>query len=618
MSSTETTTNNSSPADGAPGLTHPSGLSGIAASRPGIVATPIAADRQRGLRLDEMVGALRTIPFGGIDDSTRNFALPPAVRATVSPLLNSLRWGAITFGIVFAAPKAFEGDLQVVLTLSVCIFVTCWRTAMPIRLASTRWIERMVAYTDTAILGAAIGASNGLASPFVYCLLAAIVVVAFGWGTLAGAVALVVGLVAMTVGLVSAQHDVILTSQQNLGALGAIVVATALATFARARLLDAEQRRASLAGRVGALAETNDLLTLLNSMARSLPTSLNVREAVEGVKRQVAQTFDAPIIALIEYVEGQDEWVPKLTDNCVVRPSMTSAELPRALAQATSITTPLLQPRLEPGHGVAEEARSGVYARLVARGKTVGLLAIEHTEPGRFGERDQRLLAGLADVVALTFDNARWFGRLRSLGAESERVRIARDLHDRLGQWLTYISYELERINMGTPDPELIKLHSDVVSALDELRETLRQLRTGVTEGEPLAKVASEIVDRLRQRSNLEINFTLLTPEEHLAVPVENEVLRIMQEALNNVEKHAKASRVDITWGIQNGVGQLTVKDDGKGFDQSSGIRDSAYGLVGMRERADVVGARLSIESRPGHGTLITVTTESTNEQDNT
>ena len=567
-------------------------------------------------RIDEMISALRTIPYGGIDDSTKNFELPPAVRATVGPLINSLRWGALTFGIVFAAPRAFDGDLQVVISLTVCIFVTCWRTALPIKLASTRKVERAVAYTDVAILGVAIGVSGGLSSPFIYCVLAAIVVISFGWGTLAGAIALIVGVSSMWVGLASSGHPLTISSQQDLGTLAAIIVTSILASFARARLLDSEQRRESLVGRVGVLSETNDLLTLLNSMARSLPTSLNVREAVDGVRHQIEATFDAPIIAMLEYVSGPDEWVPKLAENCVVRPSMVTGELPQALRSALESSTPIVASSLRPGEGVSELARSGVYSRLDARGETVGILAIEHPGLDKYGERDQRLLAGLADVVALTFDNARWFGRLRSLGAESERVRIARDLHDRLGQWLTYISYELERINMGTPDPELIKLHTDVVSALDELREMLRQLRTGVTEGEPLAKVGRELVDRLRDRKRLDVEFNVINDGEHLPIPVENEVLRILQEALNNVEKHSRATAVSVTWTIEQGVGTLVVEDNGKGFDQSSGIRDSAYGLVGMRERADVIGARISIVSAPGEGTTVTVMTGQPNEQD--
>lgn len=561
------------------------------------------------VRVRELQAALRAVPYGGSDDGTRGLELAPAIRATVSPLVNSLRWGAVAFGLVFAAPTAAGGDLKVVVTLSVCLFLTSWRTALPLRLGSRRPLDVAVAIVDTAILGAAIGVSAGLSSPFAYCLMIAIAVVAFGWGFAGAIAALLSGFAAMLVAIEASGDALSGWTQQQVGVLVVIVAVAAVSVAVRYVLVDAERRRASLVGRVGALAETNDLLTLLNSMARSLPTSLNLREALEGVRDQVRSTFDADAIGFVEYVEGSGEWVPKLSDNCVIRPTMAAEDMPEPLRAALAADSPVLYADLPAGEGMSPASRSGVYARLVSRGATVGVLGVESTMAGAYGVRERRLLAGLADVVALTFDNARWFGRLRSLGAESERVRIARDLHDRLGQWLTYISLELERVNLSAPDPELVRLHGDVVSAIDELRETLRQLRTGVTQSDPLAQVASELVSRFEERSGLRVHFEPRPDQERLTVPVENEILRILQEALNNVERHADATTVTVRWVVNEGVGMLEVVDDGRGFNVGRGIRDNAYGLVGMRERADVIGARLTLESSPGHGTSVRLIT---------
>jgi len=101
--------------------------------------------------------------------------------------------------------------------------------------------------------------------------------------------------------------------------------------------------------------------------------------------------------------------------------------------------------------------------------------------------------------------------------------------------------------------------------------------------------------------------LVVVHPENRLPVPVENELLRILQEALNNVGKHAKADSVDIVWNVDGGNFELTITDDGRGFETARGVRDSAYGLVGMRERADVIGAHLLIDSRPGAGTTVRV-----------
>ena len=91
-------------------------------------------------------------------------------------------------------------------------------------------------------------------------------------------------------------------------------------------------------------------------------------------------------------------------------------------------------------------SRSGLYAPLRARGALVGLVAIEQHEPGFYGRRELRLLDGFVEPAALAIDNARWFARLRTIGADEERVRIARDMHDRVGQSLAFVAFKLDRL----------------------------------------------------------------------------------------------------------------------------------------------------------------------------
>ena len=189
-------------------------------------------------------------------------------------------------------------------------------------------------------------------------------------------------------------------------------------------------------------------------------------------------------------------------------------------------------------------------------------------------------------------------------------ARVRPSAHDRLGQWLSYISFELERIITSSPEgsDELDHLYDDVQTAIDELRETLRQLRSGVTEDRSLAVVAEELIGRFNHRGETLATLTVTNPGERLPVRVENELLRVLQEGLSNVAKHAAADQVDITWTVDDGLGTLVIADNGRGFDPARGVRESAYGLVGMRERADVVGARIAIESAPGLGTTVTIT----------
>jgi signal transduction histidine kinase len=557
---------------------------------------------------------LRALRYGATDEATRSIALPPSVRASVSPTISALRWGAVGYGLVLSAPEAFEGSYAAVATLAVCLFITTWRTIIPIRLGSEHPSERLAAYGDVAVLAFATGFSGGVESPFIVSVMIALIVVAFGWGYWDGAIALVLGTGSMLGGVLLGSSMVAeqLNDQRDLTTCLTVLLAVLTAAAVRNRLLESERRRVALLGEVESLNEANGLLTLVNSVARTLPTSLTLREALHTAQRQISDTFDARVVCLLTLDENTDEWVPKLAEGCVMRPAYTEASLPEPLATALRSREPVLRGDLEEhdeSHRLTANSASGIYVRLETRNTTIGLLGLEHPELGHFDERDIRVLVGLAEVLALTIDNARWFGRLRSLGAEEERIRLARDLHDRLGQWLTYIGFELERI-MATDVArveDLDRLHRDVQAALDELRETLRQLRSGVTEEQPFSEVARDVVNRFGERADLDAQLVVVHPGNRLAVPVENELLRILQEALNNVGKHAKADSVKVTWNVDGGSFELTIADDGRGFETARGVRDSAYGLVGMRERADVIGAHLSIDSTPGDGTTVRV-----------
>jgi signal transduction histidine kinase len=563
------------------------------------------------LSLEGAAAALRALPYGGVDDGALSLRLPPAVHATISPVVAALRWGAVMFAMVSAVTRANKGDYGVVSAVSVVLFLTTWRTLRPIRLGSDRWRDRGLAISDTVWVGLAVGWSGAFSSPFIFCALACAAVGAFGWGLRAGLGLTAVAGVAMAVGSVFGDDGFAPFRGQAPAIIASIVLAVALIGFARARLLEAERRRANLAGQLDLLTDTNDLLRILNQLARTLPQSLDLREAMARAREELQRTFDADVVALVAFDEGTGEWTPHITDGCAMRPSATTADLPPRLAEAVEAERAVLSASLLAGTGLAPRSGSGVYAAIRARDRVIGVLGVEHRVPDSFGPRHARLMDGLTDVLALTLDNARSFRRLRMLGADEERSRIARDLHDRLGQWLSYISFELERI-ITTSDGssgELDRLYADVQTAIGELRETLRQLRSEVTEERSFAVVARELVDRFNARADSEASATLTVahPEARLAPRIENELLRVLQEALSNVAKHARASTVDITWDVADGAATLTVADDGVGFDTDRGVRDSAFGLVGMRERADVAGARLSVASTPGQGTTITV-----------
>jgi signal transduction histidine kinase len=237
------------------------------------------------------------------------------------------------------------------------------------------------------------------------------------------------------------------------------------------------------------------------------------------------------------------------------------------------------------------------------------MLILEDEEPRHFTDRDVELLTGFVEPAALAVDNARWFARLRTVGADEERTRIARDLHDRIGQSLAYLAFELDRITKlaGKGDEvteALDALRTDVRKVISELRDTLYDLRTDVTEADGMASTLEGFLTRVGERSGL---VTALRAEETARLPLlrERELWRIAREAVTNVERHAQASRVDVMWRTDGRSATLEVVDDGVGIASSEGGSLGEPGLANLRERAASIGASLAVVSEPGRGTRV-------------
>jgi signal transduction histidine kinase len=196
------------------------------------------------------------------------------------------------------------------------------------------------------------------------------------------------------------------------------------------------------------------------------------------------------------------------------------------------------------------------------------------------------------------------------LGAEGERDRLARDLHDRFAQGLAYVNLELDRLSRHPePGPQLVELRQQVHGLLGDVRETLRQLRSRVSPTAGLVDLLSAELPRFADRTGIAARFDVEPAAPRLPVPVEQELWRISQEALGNVERHAKASALEVSWTCDGRNGRLLVADNGAGFDPAGLITgpSATSGMTAMRERANAIGARLHVDSQPGGGTWIRV-----------
>lgn len=214
-------------------------------------------------------------------------------------------------------------------------------------------------------------------------------------------------------------------------------------------------------------------------------------------------------------------------------------------------------------------------------------------------------------------DVASLFRRLTSV-QEDERRRIARDLHDHLGQQLTALRMNLEvfRLQSGLDEARLQQLErtQQLAEELDRSIDFLIwQLRPPALGGEGLATALEELVNSWSERFKFHAQFHA-DHFNHADVDgdIEENLYRITQEALNNVVKHAKATTVRVRLERGQGVITLVIEDDGCGFDQSTERVDGdisyGLGLVGIRERAALLGGQLIVDSAGGRGTSLCVT----------
>jgi PAS domain S-box-containing protein len=390
----------------------------------------------------------------------------------------------------------------------------------------------------------------------------------------------------------------------------------------RKRTEDALHRRASQ-------------LALLNDVGARIAGVLDLEEVLDSAVRLIHESFNYHHVALFIQDTQGEELVMRASagDFAHLFPSDHRLALDEGLvghagySGETQLANDVeVDPRYINRYPEEIPTCSELAVPVKMGGKTIGILDVQSPEPDAFPTDDVTVMETLADQVAVAMENARLYEaerdtrrRLRDLAGylqdarEQERKRIAREVHDELGQTLTALKFDLSQLAKQLPQ-EILALHQrvdEMAGLIDHAIHTVRrvstELRPGLLDDLGLAAAiewqAEEFTERTGVRTDLHLSEEAVT----LGSDVVTALFRIFQETLTNVARHAQASQVRVELITDPDQVMLQVRDDGRGIAEHE-IRDSqALGLLGMRERARALGGEVTIKGVPGQGTTVTV-----------
>jgi signal transduction histidine kinase len=269
-------------------------------------------------------------------------------------------------------------------------------------------------------------------------------------------------------------------------------------------------------------------------------------------------------------------------------------------------------PRFEWWPGAHPRMSSFLGVPLVFKGDIVGAFYLTDKEGG-FDQDDEDLVRVLAAHAAVVVEHERLYQASRERSISEERDRLARDLHDALTQRLFSLNLTLEAAAARVEaDPDAVRTSLGqarelVDAALGELRSLIFELRPPVLETDGLVGSVRKHAELLHRAHDLALAVRDTGDDRKLSPQSATAVLRVVQEALSNVVRHASARSAWVTIDIGDAAVSVVVRDDGVGFDPGArAIAARRLGLTSMRERVEMLGGRFEVVSTPGQGTTVT------------
>ena len=367
--------------------------------------------------------------------------------------------------------------------------------------------------------------------------------------------------------------------------------------------------------------EERALTEALRDTLATMSSTLDLDKILDHILETVGRVtpYDGANVLLVEsdlvHVVRQKGYVKKELEKEWLKQRIPITKL-ATLQQLLDIGKPLAIPDISAsdfwiGFPNLEWVRSNVIAPIRSNGKILGFLSLDSATPGYFTQIHAERLQSFADQAGIAIQNAHLFDRAKQAAVMAERNRLANELHDTISQTLWSMSLISERLpaiwemNHDKGQLSLVTLHQLAQNALEEMRLLLLELRPSSLIEARLGDLFRKAAEIIGNRAGLNITVRIekqdpLIPEVHFAL------YRMVQEALNNIARHALASHVEIYFNSDAGHVDLTIQDDGLGFEPAN-VDPTHLGLSIMKDRIRNIGGQLEVISHKGNGTLIKI-----------
>jgi two-component system NarL family sensor kinase len=377
--------------------------------------------------------------------------------------------------------------------------------------------------------------------------------------------------------------------------------------------------------------DTNELrrrnreLSILNAIASAINRSVELDQALQTGLWQVAELLGLHTgwVWLINeetgkpYLAASQNLPPALQNNprrmkgiCHCLDTYLEGDLEGA-ANINVLTCSRLSGLVDGTDGLRYHASIPLYAHE----KKLGVLNVASTDWRELSPDDLRLLYTIGDLLSIAIERSRLFARSAQMSIIEERNRLAREIHDTLAQGLTAVSLQLESadalLEAGADSERIRKAVRQALKLtranLEEARRSVLDLRAAPLEGRTLMKALEALAKEWSARGEAAVRFEGVGDDRPLPVRIEAGLYRIAQEALTNIDHHAHARQAKLRLEITPDQVRLLIGDDGEGFEPDQVPKDR-YGLIGMNERARLLGGTFCLDSAPGKGTCLEVT----------